>query len=196
MKRLLDLLFSAIGLLLLSPLFIVVAAFILLDSRGGAFYLQERTGQGGLPFRLIKFRTMTRGAEKARAITVGRRDKRITRTGYYLRKFKIDELPQLINVLTGEMSLVGPRPELRTFTDHYTEAQRKVLSVRPGITDPASIRFRNENEMLEGRPDPIAYYEEVILPEKLSLNLKYIESRSLFGDVKIILATLVSIFRH
>jgi len=189
-KRIFDLLISAFGLLLLLPFFIIIALFISLDSTGPVFYLQERVGQGGKLFKLFKFRTMRTGADKLTAITVGNRDPRITRLGYYLRKFKVDELPQLINVFLGSMSLVGPRPELKKFVDLYSPEQRRVIEVKPGITDYASIEFRNENELLEGKPDPIEFYMREIMPVKLNLNLKYIETRSFWVDLKIIVQTL------
>jgi lipopolysaccharide/colanic/teichoic acid biosynthesis glycosyltransferase len=189
-KRIFDLLISAFGLLLLLPFFIIIALFISLDSTGPVFYLQERVGQGGKLFKLFKFRTMRTGADKLTAITVGNRDPRITRLGYYLRKFKVDELPQLINVFLGSMSLVGPRPELKKFVDLYSPEQRRVIEVKPGITDYASIEFRNENELLEGKSDPIDYYMREIMPVKLNLNLKYIETRSFWVDLKIIAQTI------
>lgn len=194
-KRLLDLVVSAVGLVILAPFFLVFAAAIKVDSRGPVFYLQERVGRGGMIFRLFKFRTMRVGADKATAITVGQRDPRITSVGYFLRRFKLDELPQLINVLKGEMSLVGPRPELKRFVDLYQGDQRKVIEVTPGITDYASLEFRNENELLEGKQDPIDFYVKEILPKKLELNLKYIREQSLWTDVKIIALTIVHIFK-
>jgi len=189
-KRLFDLLFSLLGLILLSPFFLLIAILIRLDSTGPVFYLQERVGQRGKMFNLFKFRTMRTGADKSTAITVGNRDPRITGVGYYLRKFKLDELPQLINVSLGNMSLVGPRPELKKFVDLYSAEQRKVIEVKPGITDYASIEFRNENELLEGKPDPIEFYIGEIMPLKLNLNLKYIETRSFWIDLKIISKTI------
>jgi lipopolysaccharide/colanic/teichoic acid biosynthesis glycosyltransferase len=145
-------------------------------------------------FNLFKFRTMHLNADKLTAITVGARDPRITRIGYYLRKYKIDELPQLINVVRGDMSLVGPRPELKKFVDLYTPEQREVLTVRPGITDFASLEFRNENELLEGKEDPIKYYVDEILPAKLALSLRYVRTRSFLLDIKIILRTIKAVF--
>ncbi len=168
---------------------------ILAGSNGPVFYLQERVGKDGVLFRLLKFRTMYRDADKSTAITVGKRDPRITRTGFFLRQFKLDELPQLINVLMGDMSLVGPRPELKKFTDLYDPEQKKVLSVKPGITDFASIQFRNENEMLEGKPDPVDFYVREILPLKLTLNLEYVTKRNFWLDIKIIFQTIFSIFK-
>ena len=181
-------------MIILSPFFLLITLTVRVDSAGPAFYLQERIGKGGKVFRLFKFRTMHVHADRLTAITVGARDPRITNVGYYLRKFKIDELPQLINVIRGDMSLVGPRPELKKFVDLYSSEQRKVLTVRPGITDPASIKFRNENELLEGKNDPIQYYINEIMPQKLSLNLEYLKNRSMAFDLKIIFLTVFSIF--
>lgn len=194
-KRFFDILFSFLGLIILVPFFLAIALAIKLNSPGPVFYLQERIGKDQKVFKLFKFRTMTIGADKGNAITVGARDARITRVGFYLRKFKLDELPQLINVLKGDMSLVGPRPEVKKFVDLYSEAQIKVLAVRPGITDLASIEYRNENELLEGKPDPIDFYIKEIMPEKLRLNLLYIQQQSFGLDIKIIFRTLFYIFR-
>ncbi len=194
-KRSFDFLVSLIGLVFLLPFFIVIGILIKVDSSGPVFYLQERIGKNKIHFRLFKFRTMHVLADKLTAITVGARDPRITTLGFYLRKYKLDELPQLINVLNGSMSLVGPRPELKKFTDLYSIEQQQVLSVRPGITDFASIAFRNENEMLEGKEDPIYFYIQEIMPQKLTINLKYIREQSFFLDLKIILQTIFSIFR-
>jgi lipopolysaccharide/colanic/teichoic acid biosynthesis glycosyltransferase len=195
-KRILDLLVSGFGLMLLFPFFLLIALIIKLDSSGPVFYLQVRVGQNGKLFKLFKFRTMRTGADKFTAITVGNRDPRITAAGYYLRKFKVDELPQLINVFIGNMSLVGPRPELKKFVDLYNVEQAKVINVKPGITDYASIEFRNENELLEGKPDPIDYYVREIMPAKLALNLQYIREQSLWTDLKIITSTIWLIFRE
>ena len=193
-KRLMDLVVSVVGLILLAPFFLIFAILIKLDSRGPVFYLQERVGKEGRLFNLIKFRTMRTGSDKAIAITVGKRDSRITTIGHFLRKFKLDELPQLINVLKGEMSLVGPRPELKKFVDLYNEEQLKVISIKPGITDFASIQFRNENELLEGKEDPIDFYIKEIMPLKLALNLNYIANQSLLTDLRIIFQTILLIF--
>jgi lipopolysaccharide/colanic/teichoic acid biosynthesis glycosyltransferase len=195
MKRGVDLFFSFAGLVLLFPFFLILAVAVKAGSTGPVFYRQERVGRNGVPFQLFKFRTMILGADRSAAITVGKRDSRITRVGFFLRKFKLDELPQLFNVLIGDMSLVGPRPELKQFTDLYNEEQRKVLILRPGITDFASIRFRNENELLEGKSEPISFYVKEIMPAKLSLNLKYMAKQNLWVDFKIIFQTLISIFK-
>ena len=194
-KRLFDIICSLLGLLILFPFFVVVAVAIALDSKGPILFLQQRIGKGGEPFFLFKFRTMHVGADKGTAITVGNRDPRITRIGYYLRKIKMDELPQLINVLKGEMSFVGPRPEVKKFVDLYTPEQRRVLDVAPGMTDYASILFRNENELLTGKSDPVAFYVDHIMPQKLQLNLEYINSNNLWIDIKILFKTLIVIFR-
>ncbi|MGB4972486.1 MAG: sugar transferase, partial [Cyclobacteriaceae bacterium] len=189
-KRIFDFIISLLGLILLTPFFVIIAMLIKSNSKGPVFYKQARVGKGGSLFKLFKFRTMQIGADKATAITVGHRDPRITAIGYYLRKFKLDELPQLINVLVGEMSLVGPRPELEKFVKLYDEQQIKVISVKPGITDYASIQFRNENEMLAGKPDPVDYYIKEIMPLKLDLNLQYIANQSFLTDLKIIGQTI------
>lgn len=192
-KRLLDITASGIGLLLLCPLFFVLAIWIKLDSQGPVFYRQVRVGKGNRDFRIFKFRSMRIGSDKGSLITVGGHDARITRSGYFIRKYKLDELPQLINVFLGDMSLVGPRPEVRRYVDLYTEEQRRVLNVRPGITDPASIKYRNENELLEGAEDPERYYIEVIMPDKLRLNIAYATNQSLLGDLRLICETFKAI---
>ena len=195
MIRLFDLVFSFLGLVILLPFFLLIALLIVLDSRGGVFYRQSRVGKDGKDFKLYKFRSMRTGADKRGLITVGEKDSRITRVGYFLRKYKLDELPQLINVLKGEMSLVGPRPEVRKYVDLYTPEQRKVLSVVPGITDYASIEYVDENRILGGAADPDKVYVEEILPDKIRYNMKYIEHRSLKEYFKIILLTFYSIVR-
>ena len=189
MKRLFDVVASGVGLLLLSPLFLLVAIWIKLDSPGPVFYRQVRVGQYNQDFRIFKFRSMRVGADKGSLVTIGGRDPRVTRSGYFIRKFKIDELPQLINVFIGDMSLVGPRPEVRHYVDYWTKEQLRVLDVRPGITDPASIKFRNENELLEKAEDPEKYYIEVIMQEKLRLYLEYVEKHSFWYDLKLIFQT-------
>ena len=193
-KRLFDIVSSGIGLLCLAPVFVVMAIWIKLDSRGPVFYRQTRVGRYGRDFRIFKFRSMRVGSDKGRQITVGERDPRITRSGYFIRRYKIDELPQLINVFLGDMSVVGPRPEVRKYVDLYSEEQRKVFQVRPGITDLASIKYRNENELLSQVDDPDTYYIDVIMPDKLTINLEYIHHQSFMGDIKIIFNTLFKIF--
>ncbi|HMS32586.1 MAG TPA: sugar transferase [Ignavibacteria bacterium] len=195
MKKIFDLLFSLIGTILLSPLFLITAIWIKIDSKGKIFYKQTRVGKNNTDFSLYKFRTMRADSDKSGLLTVGGRDNRITGAGYYLRKFKLDELPQLINIIKGEMSFVGPRPEVRKYVDLYNEEQKKVLSVLPGITDIASIKYRNENELLEKADDPEEYYIEYVMPDKLKLNLEYIEQRSFGNDIKVIFKTISAIFR-
>lgn len=189
MKRLFDILASGCGLLVLSPIFIIVAIWIKLDSPGPVFYRQIRVGRHNKDFRIFKFRSMRVGSDKGSLVTIGGRDPRVTRSGYFIRKFKIDELPQLINVFTGDMSLVGPRPEVRHYVNYWTPDQMRVLDVRPGITDPASIRFRNENELLEKADDPERYYIDVIMQEKIKLYLEYVEKSSFWYDIKLIFQT-------
>ncbi len=195
MTRFFDILFSFLGLLILSPLFVIIWLIIVLTSKGGGFYTQIRVGKGGKDFSLYKFRSMRKDADKGSLITVGGRDPRITKIGYFIRKFKIDELPQLFNVLTGDMSLVGPRPEVRKYVDLYTEEQKKVLSVRPGITDYASIEYVDENEILGKSSDPDKTYIDEIMPAKIKLNMKYIENQTLKEYFKIIFLTVFKIFR-
>lgn len=173
----------------------MLAIWIKIDSEGPVFYRQVRVGKGNRDFRLFKFRSMRVGSDRKGLITVGGRDPRVTRSGYYIRKYKIDELPQLINVFTGDMSLVGPRPEVRKYVDLYTPEQMHVLDVRPGITDPASIRYRNENELLAQVEDPDRYYVEVIMQDKLQLNLEYVEKQSFRFDLQLIFKTFSEIIR-
>ena len=189
MKRLFDIVASGCGLLVLSPVLLVVAIWIKLDSRGPVFYRQVRVGYKNKVFRIFKFRSMRVGADKGSLVTIGGRDPRITRSGYFIRKYKLDELPQLINVFVGDMSLVGPRPEVRHYVDYWTAEQMHVLDVRPGITDPASIKFRNENELMGQAEDPEAYYIHVIMQEKIKLYQEYVENASLWYDVKVIFKT-------
>lgn len=193
MIRLLDILFSAIGLVLLSPLFILFYILVWMESKGGGFFVQERIGKDGKPFGLYKFRSMKTEAEAEGQITVGAHDTRITRIGYFLRKYKLDELPQLWNVLKGDMSIVGPRPEVKRYVDLYTDEQRKVLTVRPGITDHASIRYINENEILCRADDPERVYIEQIMPDKINLNMVYIEHHTLREYLRVILLTIKSL---
>lgn len=195
LKRLFDIFFSFTGFLILLPFFLFISLLIILDSKGGIFYKQVRVGKNGVDFYLFKFRSMRTDADKKGLLTVGGRDPRITRIGYHLRKYKIDELPQLLNVLTGDMSLVGPRPEVRKYVNLYNEEQKKVLSVQPGITDYASIEYSNENEMLGKAENPEQVYIDEIMPAKLKLNLKYIAEKSLVTDFRIILRTLKKIVR-
>jgi lipopolysaccharide/colanic/teichoic acid biosynthesis glycosyltransferase len=189
MKRLFDIVASGLGLIVLSPLFLILAIWIKLDSKGPVFYRQVRVGYKNKDFRIFKFRSMRVGADKGSLVTIGGHDPRVTRSGYFIRKFKFDELPQLINVFLGEMSLVGPRPEVRHYVDYWTPEQMHVLDVRPGITDPASIKFRNENELMEKAEDPEKYYIEVIMQEKIKLYLEYVEKHSFFYDLGLIFKT-------
>jgi lipopolysaccharide/colanic/teichoic acid biosynthesis glycosyltransferase len=193
MIRAFDFVSALIGLILWSPLFVLFAIVIKLDSRGGVYYLQKRVGKNNKEFLLYKFRTMYSDADKKGQLTIGNNDSRITRVGQFLRKYKIDELPQLINVLKGDMSLVGPRPEVRKYVDLYNPIQLGVLTVRPGITDYASIEFSNENEILQNQAHPEQYYIDFIMPRKLDLNLKYIAERSLLSNIKIIFKTFSKI---
>ena len=193
MKRLFDILASFIGLIIISPILLILGIWIKLDSKGPVFYKQVRVGRGNRDFFLYKFRSMRVGADKAGLITVGGRDPRVTRSGYYIRKYKLDEFPQLINVLKGDMSLVGPRPEVRKYVEMYTPEQMHVLDVRPGITDLASIRYRNENELLEKAEDPDKYYVEVIMQDKLRINLEYVKEHSFIYDIKLIFGTFWAI---
>ena len=189
MKRLFDIVASGLGLIVLSPLFLILAIWIKLDSKGPVFYRQVRVGRNNKDFRIFKFRSMRVGSDKGSLVTIGGHDPRITKSGYFIRKFKLDEFPQLINVFVGDMSLVGPRPEVRHYVDYWTPEQMHVLDVRPGITDPASIKFRNENELMEKAEDPEKYYIEVIMQEKIKLYLEYVERHSFFYDIGLIFKT-------
>lgn len=195
-KRLFDLVFSGLALIALSPFLVFVALWIKIDSKGPVFFRQERVGKGGKTFKIHKFRTMEPNAEcKGLQLTVGA-DHRVTGAGKVLRKAKIDELPQLLDVLAGNMSIVGPRPEVPKFMEHYSpEVRAKILSVRPGITDRASIEFRNENEILAVAENPEATYIAEIMPIKQKYYCEYAESHNLLGDIKIIIETAVAIVR-
>lgn len=193
MIRLCDIVFSFLGLLLLSPLFLIVAIWIFIDDPGKVFYRQQRVGLDNQDFGLLKFRSMRVGADRMSLITIGDHDPRVTRAGYYIRKFKIDELPQLWNVLVGDMSLVGPRPEVRRYVNLYTPEQRRVLSIRPGITDYASIEYIDENRLLAESEDPDKTYIEEIMPKKIALNMRYIENQTVGEYFKIIFLTLAKI---
>ena len=190
MKRIFDIVFALLGLIMLSPLFIVLAIWVKVDSAGPIFYRQIRVGRNNKDFTLLKFRSMTMDADKGSLLTVGDSDARITRSGHYIRKYKLDELPQLINVLKGDMSFVGPRPEVRKYVDLYKAEQLHVLDVRPGITDLASIKYHNENELLKQSQNPEEYYIHTILPDKLNINLKYVQNHSVMNDCVIIFKTL------
>ncbi len=189
MKRLFDIIASGLGLICLSPLFAVLAVWIKCDSKGPVFYRQVRVGRNNRDFRIYKFRSMRPDSDKLGLITVGGRDPRVTRSGYYIRKYKFDEFPQLINVFIGDMSLVGPRPEVRKYVDMYTPEQMRVLSVRPGITSLASIRYRNENDILAAADDPDRCYIEQVMPDKLAIDLEYVDRATLWNDIKLIFST-------
>lgn len=194
MIRFFDFVFSFVGLLLFLPLFILLAICIKLDSNGSIFYRQERVGKNGISFKLIKFRSMSEGADKKGLLTVGAKDNRVTKMGYWLRKYKLDELPQLINVMKGEMSIVGPRPEVRKFVNLYTNEQKMVLSVKPGITDYASIYYRNENTILADADDPEQAYITVIIPHKIELNMRFIKAPTFKNYCRIVFLTIIKIF--
>lgn len=193
MKRIFDIIFSSVGLIVLSPLLIIISLLIITESRGGVFYVQIRVGKNVEDFPLYKFRTMYVHETDQKLLTIGDHDARVTRIGYWLRKYKLDELPQLLNVLKGHMSLVGPRPEVRKYVNLYNDEQLMVLSVKPGITDWASIRFSNESELLEKAEDPESFYVHELIGLKINQNLEYINKHNLWTDFKIILLTLKKI---
>jgi len=195
LKRAFDIVLSAFALLLLAPLLVLLAFGVWLTSPGGAFFKQIRVGRGGREFHLLKFRSMRPGSEAHGQITLGGRDPRITSIGFFLRKSKLDELPQMINVLLGDMSLVGPRPEVPKYVALYTPEQRKVLSVRPGITSAASIAYMDENELLGNSSDPERTYVEEVMPAKLALDLEYVRKQELTTDLMIIWRTAAGLFR-
>lgn len=192
MKRLVDVLLAGSGLLLASPLLLLVAVWVKLDSPGPVLFRQTRVGRDGCLFQIHKFRTM-RHLASGSAVTVGA-DSRITRSGRWLRRTKLDEAPQLLDVLSGHMSIVGPRPEVPMYVEIWPEEQRRlILSVRPGITDPAAIRFRNESEILATATDPEVYYREVVIPEKLAMYEEYVRSRTIWGDLRLIMRTCYAV---
>ena len=193
MKRLLDIICSLLALVVFSPLWILIALAIVLESRGGVLYRQSRVGRNNRDFTLYKFRTMRTGSDKKGLLTVGDRDSRVTRVGYFLRKYKLDEFPQLVNIIKGDMSIVGPRPEVRKYVDMYTPEQLKVLSVRPGLTDYASVRYVHESEILARSDNPEQTYIDEVMPAKLALNLEYIQNQSLREDIKLIFQTFAAI---
>ena len=192
LKRIFDVISSLVVLILALPFFVLISILIVIDSKGGVFYNQLRVGKDEVLFGLYKFRTMRPNTDQVK-ITVGDRDPRVTRVGYYLRKFKLDELPQLINILKGEMSVVGPRPEVKQYVDLYSAKQLKVLSVKPGLSDLATLEYVKESELLAKSSSPEQTYVNEVMPDKLRLNLKYIESQSLLLDLKIIFKTLAKI---
>jgi len=195
MKRLFDIAFSLFFLIILSPLFLCIAFFIKKEDRGPALYQGVRVGRHGNLFRIRKFRTMVLNAENLGGPSTSDDDPRITKTGNLLRKYKLDELPQLINVLKGEMSFVGPRPEVPMEVKTYNDEEKRILTVKPGITDYASLTFHNEGEILKGSDDPHQTYREKIRPEKLRLGLKYVDSKSFWIDMKIIIQTITALIR-
>lgn len=196
LKRTFDFLASFFGLLLLSPLILCIAVWVKCDSKGPIFYRQVRVGKDGREFKLFKFRSMRVGADRAGLLTLGDRDTRVTRSGFWLRKTKLDELPQLFNVLVGDMSLVGPRPEVPKYVALYTPEQREALSVRPGITDTASVEMRNEAELMAQQADPEGYYVNVQIPLKIKLAKEYIAQQSLLSDLKLIVRTIGVMFKR
>ncbi len=194
LKRTFDLIFSLAGLLILFPFLFIFSLIIIIDSKGGIFFLQKRVGKNGKDFFLFKFRTMHKHAEKKGLLTIGEKDDRITNFGFFLRKYKIDELPQLLNIFIGNMSFVGPRPEVRKYVEMYSEEQKLVLTVKPGITDVASIEYINENEILAKYENPEEGYISEVMPAKLKLNLQYISKRNFAKDIGIIFKTIGKIF--
>jgi len=195
LKRFFDIISSLVVLTMGLPFFILIAFLIGIDSKGGVFFIQQRVGKNNRNFGLFKFRTMRSDSEKAGQITVGGKDPRITKIGYLLRKFKLDEFPQLLNVVKGDMSIIGPRPEVRKYVNLYSQEQLTVLSVRPGLSDFASIEYINENELLGKSDNPEKTYVEEIMPAKLELNLKYIEQKSFVTDIKLIFKTIGKILK-
>lgn len=196
LRRAFDLGVSVAGLLFLSPLLLIAALLVKVSSPGPVLFRQVRVGMGGERFEILKFRTMREDAEAVGGqLTIGD-DARVTRIGRFLRKWKLDELPQLINVLKGDMSLVGPRPEVPRYVDLYSPEQRRVLTVRPGITDPASVAFRSESELMALHSEPERYYIEEIMPEKLRLNLEYLGRRTLLSDLRVIFATVLAVAKR
>jgi len=190
MKRILDIVFSTLAIIFFSPLLLLISFLIVIDSKGGVIYSQTRVGKNNIDFNLLKFRTMKIDSDNHGLLTLGNRDPRITRVGYYLRKTKIDEFPQLINIIKGDMSIVGPRPEVRKYVNMYNDTQKKALYVRPGLTDYASLAYINESEILSTTNEPETVYITKIMPHKLELNLHYIENQNLTEDFKIIFKTI------
>jgi lipopolysaccharide/colanic/teichoic acid biosynthesis glycosyltransferase len=195
LKRIFDFLVSLFGLIIFSPLFLIISILIKLDSEGPVFYRGERIGKDGKPFRIFKFRTMVKDAEKMGGPSTSADDPRLTKIGKILRKYKLDELPQLINVLKGEMSLVGPRPEVKMYVDMLKPEEKEIiLSVKPGMTDLASLWDFHEEEFLKGSKDPEKTYLEKIRPKKIQLQIEYVKNRSFLLDLKIILKTILKLF--
>lgn len=194
MIRLIDIILSLFGLLLLAPLLLLTAIGISLESKGGIFFRQTRVGKDFREFKLLKFRSMFVNSEARGQLTVGSRDSRITRMGYFIRKYKVDELPQLINVLLGDMSLVGPRPEVPIYVSKYTKEQKRLLTVRPGITDFASLYYFEEADLLAASDDPERTYTEEVMPKKLAFSLRYLDQKSVSSDLKIMVFTVLRLF--
>tara|TARA_R110002049_G_scaffold87533_3_gene221952 strand:+ start:4822 stop:5415 length:594 start_codon:yes stop_codon:yes gene_type:complete len=192
-KRSFDFIFSLVGLILLFPVLLIIAIIIKLDSKGPVFFIQPRVGKDNKDFDIFKFRTMRIKSESAGLLTLGNHDSRITKVGYFLRRYKIDEFPQLINIIKGDMSFVGPRPDLRDYVNHYKPEDYIIFSVRPGITGLASIHYRNEVELLKAAKNPEDYYIETIIPDKLRYNKIYIERHNFFFDLKLIFITIASV---
>jgi lipopolysaccharide/colanic/teichoic acid biosynthesis glycosyltransferase len=193
MKRVLDILIAFIVLIVFLPIGVIISLFILLESRGGIFFKQERIGLNGKAFGLLKFRSMRPNADKLGQLTVGERDPRVTNTGHFIRKYKLDEFPQFINVLIGDMSIIGPRPEVKKYVDLYTDEQRTILNVKPGITDYASIEYFDESRLLGESENPEQTYVQEIMPAKLILNKKYLDNPTIFHDLKIMWLTFKKI---
>lgn len=195
MKRIFDIVTSSVILLIFFPVGILISLAITMESRGGVFYRQERIGRYGMPFKVFKFRTMKVDSEKLGTLTVGMKDNRITAVGVFLRKLKLDEFPQFLNVLVGQMSIVGPRPEVKEYVDLYSEEQRKVLDVKPGITDYASLEYFKENELLGKSDNPRQTYIDEIMPAKLELNKKYLTNPTIIEDIKIMWKTFLKMVK-
>ncbi|WP_206285910.1 sugar transferase [Yeosuana marina] len=192
-KRGFDCVVSLVSLIILAPALLVIALMIKLDSKGPVLFIQPRVGLNNVDFNIFKFRTMYLESDKQGLLTLGNKDSRITNVGYFLRRYKIDEFPQLLNVLKGDMSFVGPRPELRKYVNYYSKDDLIVFTVRPGITGLASIEFRNEVELLKAAEDPEQYFIHTIMPKKLSLNKQYIQKRHFFFDLKLIGITIIRV---
>lgn len=192
-KRSFDLVFACIGLVILLPILILIAIIIKLDSKGPVLFVQGRVGKGNKDFKIFKFRTMRTQSFKKGLLTIGNNDSRVTKVGYFLRRYKIDEFPQLLNIIKGDMSFVGPRPELRHYVNFYKEEDLKIFKVRPGITGLASLKYRNEVELLKKAENPEDYFINTIIPDKLKYNKLYIKNRNFFFDLKLIFLTIIKV---
>lgn len=195
MKRIFDFTIALFGLLFIFPIFIIICIIIKIGSKGPIFFIQKRIGRFEIPFNLYKFRSMKIGSDKKGLLTLGDNDSRVTRVGYFIRKYKIDELPQLINVLKGDMSLVGPRPEVSKYVELYSDFQKQIFNVRPGITDMASIKYRDEAEILNAQKDPEKFYVEQLMPDKLNMNIQYLKKANLKSDIFVIVNTILKILK-